>query len=477
MAKHQEIKENRSTPIWLEEGDKVTVFENVTVDTTNGSLIGISGAAGTNEVIVHGHVIGKNFGLGLRVHTPDGEGHDKVWVSSTGSIKGDYAIELADDSTVTIDGIVTGLDDGIRSYGAMTLTNSGTIKAEGLPLRSIAVSSTKKLDLTNKSGATIKGMKYGIFASSEDDVVRNSGHIEVSGHSTIDAIYLGDGDDVYDGRNGTVVGSIDLAEGDDTATGGAGQERIYGDDGDDLIEGGGGNDIIDGGDDEDKVIFTGKRSDYSVVKKADGSFVVSDKRKIGDGIDTVTDVEAFKFSDVTVKASDLLSTNPIETGNSGGSDTSSSGLTLYGTRKKDALVGGAGNDKLYGLSGNDVLTGGAGQDVFVFNTALGKGTTKKNHNKKVNYDTITDFNPTDDAIWLDNKIFKKLGKAGSEAAPASLNKKFFKVGKAKDKNDYLTYKNGVMFYDADGVGKKHKAVQVMKFADKPVLTAEDFFVI
>ncbi|MCB5174555.1 hypothetical protein LGR44_05150 [Microvirga sp. SM9] len=151
--------------------------------------------------------------------------------------------------------------------------------------------------------------------------------------------------------------------------------------------------------------------------------------------------------------------------------------TIKGGKGKDFLLGTSGKDKLYGYSGNDVLSGGAGADVFVFNTALGKGTTSKNRNKKVNYDTITDFKSGEDKIWLDNKIFKKLGKAGSEVAPASLNKKFFRLSKSKDKNDHIAYKKGVVYYDADGKGTKYKPVEIIKIANKAVLSAADFLVI
>ncbi|MGO4388317.1 hypothetical protein AB4Y85_12325 [Microvirga sp. 2YAF29] len=150
---------------------------------------------------------------------------------------------------------------------------------------------------------------------------------------------------------------------------------------------------------------------------------------------------------------------------------------VIGGKGKDILAGTSGKDKLNGLSGNDILTGGAGTDVFVFNTILGKGTNKENLNKKVNYDTITDFKPGEDKIWLDNKIFKKLDAKGSEYAPASLNKKFFKLGKAKDKDDYLTYKNGVVYYDADGKDTKFKAVEIIKIANKAALSAADFLII
>ncbi|WP_112661933.1 M10 family metallopeptidase C-terminal domain-containing protein [Microvirga flavescens] len=150
---------------------------------------------------------------------------------------------------------------------------------------------------------------------------------------------------------------------------------------------------------------------------------------------------------------------------------------VLGTRGKDVLTGGIGSDRLKGGYGNDTLTGGAGRDIFVFDTALGKGTTSKNQNKKVNFDTITDFNVTDDSIHLSKKVFAKLGKAGSEAAPAALSKKFFKLGTAKKATDYITYKNGVVYYDADGSGVKYKPVEIIKITNKAALTAGDFYIV
>jgi Ca2+-binding RTX toxin-like protein len=151
-------------------------------------------------------------------------------------------------------------------------------------------------------------------------------------------------------------------------------------------------------------------------------------------------------------------------------------LMLTGTSGKDALTGAGGADTLNGGTGNDVLTGNAGADHFVFNTTLGKGTKPSNQNKKVNFDTITDFKPGEDKILLDNAIFKKLGK-GSAEAPGALKPSVFKKSKATDKDDFLVYKGGVVFYDADGNGTKHKPVEIIKIANKAALSAADFLII
>ncbi|MBB4042129.1 hypothetical protein GGR34_003814 [Microvirga flocculans] len=144
---------------------------------------------------------------------------------------------------------------------------------------------------------------------------------------------------------------------------------------------------------------------------------------------------------------------------------------LKGGSGRDAFKGGAGNDTLWGGPGNDTLQGDAGRDVFVFDTKP---------NGSSNKDKLADFSVKDDAIWLDNKVFTKLGKAGSETKPAQLKKEFFTIGsKAKDKNDYLVYDNkkGVLYYDADGSGSKYKQVEIATLSKKLAMTYKDFFVI
>lgn len=144
-------------------------------------------------------------------------------------------------------------------------------------------------------------------------------------------------------------------------------------------------------------------------------------------------------------------------------------LVLAGTSRADQLTGGAGNDRLSGKLGRDVLTGGAGQDVFVFDTRP---------NSRTNLDTLTDFSAADDSVWLDNKYLKKLG-SGSASSPKKLKAAFFKAAdKAKDGNDYLVYnkKTGILYYDADGSGAGQQ-VAIAKFANKPALTKDDFFII
>ncbi len=153
---------------------------------------------------------------------------------------------------------------------------------------------------------------------------------------------------------------------------------------------------------------------------------------------------------------------------------------LSGSSAKDRLVGAPGADRIYGGKGNDTLTGGAGQDVFVFDTKLGN----YRNDRKVNFDTITDFKPVDDAIWLDLKIFtnktlRKFAKKATEDNPVTLSKKYFTTGtKAKDANDYFIHnkKTGVISFDSDGSGAKN-AVEFAKVQKGITLKFNDFFFI
>jgi len=152
----------------------------------------------------------------------------------------------------------------------------------------------------------------------------------------------------------------------------------------------------------------------------------------------------------------------------GDSSGGSTDDVLIGGSGRDTLQGGDGNDRLYGKGGKDVLVGGTGKDIFVFDTKP---------NKKTNVDTISDFALKQDCIWLDNKVFTKLGK-GTESKPGKLSKSYFALDKAKDKNDAIIYnkKKGILAYDSDGSGSK-AAVEFAQVKKGLPLSYKDFFIV
>jgi Ca2+-binding RTX toxin-like protein len=143
---------------------------------------------------------------------------------------------------------------------------------------------------------------------------------------------------------------------------------------------------------------------------------------------------------------------------------------LYGGIGNDRLNGGHGNDKLYGGTGKDILAGGLGKDAFVFDT--------KPHSK-ANFDKILDYKVRDDSVWLENAVFKGIGRGGTPDKPLKLQAKFFwKGSEAHDANDRIIYdpKNGALYYDKDGTG----AASQVKFAQLKkglAMSHHEFFVI
>ena len=266
--------------------------------------------------------------------------------------------------------------------------------------------------------------------------------------------------------------------------------------GNDKLFGYGGDDVIDGGSGVNTAVFFGARADYAIVRNEDGSLTITDGLAGRDGKDEVRNVRFLQFSDERVDldpepmpptpstpapvpatlytATSLTlpagALNLIGTGKANITLVGNAlGNTIKGNAGKNVLKGLAGNDKLWGGLGNDTLYGGTGKDVFVFSTKP---------NKKTNLDKIVDFNVKDDTFWLDNAVFKKLGK-GTELKPGKLNKAFFTIGdSAKDANDYLVYDNkkGVLYYDVDGSGSK-AAVEIATVKKGLKISAADFMVV
>lgn len=323
-------------------------------------------------------------------------------------------------------------------------------------------------------------------------IVGTEGRDTLNGGAGIDTLYGGSGDDLYlvddsldlihEGENGgldtvltsasyTLSPNIEILKatagasplslvgnaldneiygslGGETISGLEGNDRLYGDGGNDVIHGGNGIDEIFGGLGDD--LLDGG-ADHDTLYGDDGN----DTLYGGDGNDVL-------FGGVG---------NNILYGGQG-LDVLYGGAhadRLFGDSDNDRIFGDVGNDTLSGGNGSDTLSGGFGRDVFVFDVKP---------NKKTNKDKITDFNVKDDALWLDNAVYKKLG-SGSSTKPKMLKKAFFTVSsKAADANDYIVYnkKTGMLSYDADGSGPK-TAVVFAQLKKGLALKHSDFFVI
>jgi Ca2+-binding RTX toxin-like protein len=106
-------------------------------------------------------------------------------------------------------------------------------------------------------------------------------------------------------------------------TGGNGDDSIDGGAGNDTLIGGSGNDTLIGGDGEsDIAVFQGPFSRYSFLSLSGGATIkVTDTNATGDGIDTVSSVELFRFPDGDRTRAQILSVNNTAPVSSNGSAT------------------------------------------------------------------------------------------------------------------------------------------------------------
>ena len=295
--------------------------------------------------------------------------------------------------------------------------------------------------------------------------------------------------------------------GNDQLSGLAGNDKLSSFDGNDTLDGGAGNDILDGGAGADSMIGGAGNDSYTVDNVGDvvvetstgGTDTVSSSlpsytlaanvengRIVSTGasdltgnalnnlltagngnnvIDGGAGIDTVSYANATKAVTVNLTTSAAQNTGGSGSDRLTAIENLTGSNNADTLSGNSGANVLAGGGGNDKLTGGAGMDTFRFDSAL----------KVSNVDTITDFNPKDDTIQLENAIFKKLltvGSLGNTSFAANIN------GVAKDANDFIIHDtdSGALLYDADGSGAG-TAVQFAIVTVGVVLTAADFIVI
>jgi Ca2+-binding RTX toxin-like protein len=209
-------------------------------------------------------------------------------------------------------------------------------------------------------------------------------------------------------------------------TGNGANNTIIGNDGANVLDGAGGADQMTGRDGNDT---------YIVNNASDAVTEFG-----GEGADTVrTSVSWTMTAGADVET--LRTTN----------DAGFSAIDLTGNSSGNIIIGNNGANFLNGGDGNDELSGLGSHDVFVFNTAL---------NAASNVDMITDFDPSDEYIYIDNAIFSSLG---AEPDHFILSTEFQVGAEAGDADDRIIYDDttGAIYYDMDGTG----AAMQVQFAE------------
>ena len=342
-------------------------------------------------------------------------------VSNFGVIQSDSdALDLRDtDGSALIrvvnHGEISARSDGLvlqSGTGTTTVINTGTITSQSYGIFN-AFSGQAGVTFVDNSGL-IQGYTYSYGGDDSIDIIHNTG-------TMIGSVDLDDGDDIFDNRGGTLIGRVMGEHGDDTyitddaalaivELADEGTDEVQstvnytlgdfienltllgvadlngrGNVEDNLINGNVGDNVLRGYEGAD-TIFAGAGEDLIYGGDGDDSLggnTDDDRLYGGLGNDTLAGGRG---------DDNLLG--------EGGNDN------LSGFTGDDKLLGGAGNDSLRGQDGHDTLEGGSGKDTLVGGDGNDLLTGNFNADRFVfgegwGDDTITDFAATVDAEKID----------------------------------------------------------------------------
>jgi serralysin len=411
---------------------------------TSGSAMTLNGSA--NTIFNDGNIIGGNYAIRLDDEAT-GTGHKNL-LRNTGliaaSVEGYYAYDAEgyDDTIINLGTIIGTISPGaglanFQNGGLLQGNYSGgdghdTITNDGIIRGSIYVGAgganiTNDGEVTGTIGGgvgndyvTQRGEVYAISLDAGNDRVWNTGVI-------VDRIFAGEGNDTIDNSQGTVLGSVELEEGDDRYMGSNDGGTVRGDEGDDTISGGNGADNL----------YAGTGDDW-----ADGG-AGNDDLRMDSGNDQASGGSGNDY---------ILLEDGDDLGDGGlGNDY------IFGGEGRDSLYGGystSGVDTLLGGGGRDQLYGGLGADEFLYVAAFDSVGSES--------DRIFDFKHGQDKINL-APVFagtlKFMGKAGF--ADNGIESVRYKV----------VGKTAQVLVDADGDGVADMKILL---SNVKLLTAGDF---
>lgn len=133
------------------------------------------------------------------------------------------------------------------------------------------------------------------------------GGITIANGVIIENASGGSGNDTIYGNSSS--NRLDGGNGNDKIYGGEGGDTIIGGAGNDLIEGGGGADLIDGGLGTDEAAYAGPSLNYMALSYQGSVAILS---KDNDGADILTGVESIKFTDRTIQTNEAMPFAPYE---------------------------------------------------------------------------------------------------------------------------------------------------------------------
>lgn len=279
------------------------------------TILNLGTIAGRTAVSIEGAAVIDNQGeIASTVYGIYATGAGEKTITNSGSIGGTQGIGIF---------LFTAADVLIINHGSITGRTGISLAAA-----TYAEAATRTID----NFGTISGKAAAIVGSTARDVITNSGTIAGS-------VYLGAGNDLFDGSDGrvsktvygeagddTIIGSLDRKN---TLSGGAGNDILYGGNRDDVLMPGSGADVLYGGDGTDIASFRDRTDNIRFLMPFDGE-----------------SYQGIQFHSIE--------------GLEGGSGND----YLFANSLDNILIGNAGDDELVGGFGNDTMIGGIGNDLY-----------------------------------------------------------------------------------------------------------------
>ena len=362
-----------------------------------------------------------------RTHKPRALVHETLGQRITPAVNAMFSGGIL---TVTGDAQDNTIEVSRNAAGAL-LVNGGAVSIKG---GSPTVANTSLIQVFGNNGHDVLTLNETLGALPKANLFGGAGNDTLTGGSGNDQLFGQKGNDTLLGKGGV-----------DFLFGGAGNDTLVGGDADDLVFGEGGNDkmvwnpgddtdLNEGGAGIDTVEINGGGGDEQFTTTANGTRVRFDR------------LDPAPFSiDIGTSENLLLNAN-------GGNDSfSATGnlaalilITVDGGAGNDTLLGSNGNDLLIGGEGNDLIDGQQGQDVAV----LGAG------------DDVFQWDPGDGSDTVEgqdgNDTLLFNGSAGSEIFEASANGQ--RVRFTRNLGNIVMDLNGVETIDLNALGGTDTAI-------------------
>lgn len=404
------ISVNQTSSYSIDDNDTVTLMQGISLATASDGFVSatVDGSINSVRLNILGTIITGSIGVDFYYNPVNSVNDTTVFIGITGEVhaEGDGVLmDVGDDNSIINYGAVTagafglyfraGDNNVIENHGSVSLVKSGGLTPNSAIFLGLGGSSTfintglvtgpeSNLGLVSNFGTNanifnsgqiiaINGLAYSDGGSGINNFT-NTGYIRGDIEFAAEA-------DTFDGRGGTIDGTVFGRAGDDT--------YIVDDAGISLVE------DTDAGIDHVKanVAFVLGDNFENLTLLGTGNFNgtgnSADNIIVGNGGDNLLSGKTGSDSLTGADGDDVLR-------GGGGGDTlkgDSGDDVLRGGRGDDTLKGGNDNDILIGGAGKDTLNGGADEDIFRF--------TKAAHSTNdLNADSIADFEIGADLIDL-----------------------------------------------------------------------------